>query len=314
MGNVAQVVVALVLLASSACGGQDAKETAPAAVPGPAPAPPVPPPRPEPIVVSGSGLAQPESVVHDVEADLYLVSNIAGKPLEKDGNGFISRIKPDGSVEALRFIEGGKQGVKLNAPKGMAIAGEELYVADIDEVRVFDRRTGAPRRSIAIKGASFLNDVAVAPDGSVYVTDSGLEQWGPYMEPNGKDAVHRLEGKKSRAIASGKTLGNPNGLLADQRGLLVVNKTGELLRLDPAGNRGEVVKLPKGSLDGIAQSDNGLLISSWDAKAVFLQRADGSVEPAVNKVASPADIGYDTKRKRVLIPMLTESALHIEAL
>ena len=313
MANVAPTVVALALLAS-ACGGQSSPQ--PAAPPPTAetPPPPAPAPRPEPIVVAGSGLAQPESVVHDVEADLYLVSNIAGKPLDKDGNGFISRIKPDGTVDELRFIEGGKQRVELNAPKGMAIAGDELYVADIDEVRVFDRRTGAPRRSIAVKGATFLNDVAVAADGSVYVTDSGLEQWGPYMQPNGKDAVHRIEGKRAKAIASGKELGNPNGVLADARGLLVVNKAGELLRFDAAGNRGDVVKLPKGSLDGIVQTETALLISSWDAKAVLARRQDGSVEPVVDKLASPADIGYDAKRKRVLIPLLTESVLRIEAL
>jgi sugar lactone lactonase YvrE len=313
MGNIARVRVALALL-TIGCGGQS-PETVPAATaPAPTPPPPARPPRPEPIVLAGIGLAQPESAVHDAQADVYLVSNIAGKPLDKDGNGFISRIKPDGTVEALRFIEGGKQGAKLNAPKGMAIAGDELYVADIDEVRVFDRESGVPKRSIAVKGATFLNDVAVAADGSVYVTDTGLEQWGAYIEPNGKDGVHQLDGKRAKAIASGKTLANPNGLLVDARGLLVVNKAGELLRLDAAGNRGDVVKLPKGSLDGIVQTESGLLISSWDAKAVFLQRPDGSVEPIVDKVASPADIGYDSKRKRVLIPVLTESVLRIETL
>lgn len=252
--------------------------------------------------------------MHDEQADVYLVSSLAGKPLEKDGNGFISRIKPDGTVDALRFIEGGKNKVELNAPKGMAIAGDELYVADIDAVRVFDRRTGEPKRSVAIKGATFLNDVAVAPDGKVYVTDTGLEQYGPYVEPNGKDAVHRIDGKRVEAIASGKELGNPNGLIADGSGVLVVNKTGELMRLDLAGKRGVVVKLPKGSLDGVVQTESSVLISSWDAKAVFARRADGKVEPVVEKVTSPADIGYDAKRKRVLIPLLTESALRIETL
>jgi hypothetical protein len=62
------------------------------------------------------------------------------------------------------------------------------------------------------------------------------------------------------------------------------------------------------------QTETGLLISSWDAKAVLAQRSDGKLEPVVDKLASPADIGYDSKRKRVLIPLLTESVLRIEAL
>jgi len=308
--NLARTVVALAL-GAYACGEGHAPAAAPAAsAASETPTPPPPPPRPEPIVVRSAGLAQPESVLHDVEADLYLVSNVSGKALEKDNDGFISRIAPDGTIKDLRFVEGGKKGVKLNAPKGMAIAGDELYVADIDEVRVFDRESGAPKRSLKIKGASFLNDIAVAPDGSVYVTDSGLEQWGPYVEPNGKDAVYRLDGKKATPIASGKQLGNPNGITADARGLIVVNKAGELCRLDAAGNRSEVVKLPKASLDGVVQSEAGLLISSWDAKAVFVQRGQ-AFEPLVEKIASPAGIGYDAKRKRVLIPVLTESVLRI---
>jgi sugar lactone lactonase YvrE len=313
MGNLARTMVALAL-GACACGRDQAEQAEQAAPPASeAPSKPPPAPKPEPIFVRGAGLAQPESALHDAQSDVYLVSNLAGKALDKDGNGFISRLAPDGSVERLRFIEGGKNGVKLNAPKGMAIAGDELFVADIDEVRVFDRESGAPKRSIKVKGASFLNDVTVAPDGSVYVTDSGLEQWGPYVEPNGKDAVYRLEGKKAKAIASGKQLGNPNGITADARGLLVVNKVGELCRIDAAGNRGDVVKLPQASLDGVVQTEAGLLVSSWDAKAVFVQRGQG-FEPLVEKVASPAGIGYDAKRKRVLIPLLTESTLRIEAL
>jgi hypothetical protein len=74
-----------------------------------------------------------------------------------------------------------------------------------------------------------------------------------------------------------------------------------------------VVKLPKATLDGVVQTESGLLISSWDAKAVYVQRGEG-FEPVVEKVVSPADIGYDAKRKRLLVPVLTESVLRIESL
>ncbi|GAG56131.1 unnamed protein product [marine sediment metagenome] len=77
-----------------------------------------------PIKVEKVGFKKPESVLHDPQADLYLVSNIVGKALEKDERGFISKLSPDGKVLELKWIEGGRDGVKLNAPKGMAIAGD----------------------------------------------------------------------------------------------------------------------------------------------------------------------------------------------
>ena len=42
--------------------------------------------------------------------------------------------------------------------------------------------------------------------------------------------------------------------------------------------------------------------------------ATGPFTPAIENVTSPADIGYDTKRKRVLVPHFTENKVTIHAL
>jgi hypothetical protein len=90
------------------------------------------------------GFETPESVVPDPVQDWYLVSNVgAGNPAALDGNGFISKVSPGGSVLDLTWIQSGVQGVTLNGPKGLALHGEGLYVADVDTLRVFDRRNGA---------------------------------------------------------------------------------------------------------------------------------------------------------------------------
>ncbi|HEX6911535.1 MAG TPA: hypothetical protein VF142_14125, partial [Longimicrobium sp.] len=128
-------------------------------------------PRTDVISVVG-GFAEPESVLHDSVADVYLVSNVVHGPIDRDNNGFISRVSPDGRVLAAKWIEGAQRGAVLHAPKGTGIVGDTLYVADIDVVRRFHRTTGAPLGEIAIPRATFLNDVAVGADGSVYVTDS----------------------------------------------------------------------------------------------------------------------------------------------
>ena len=88
-------------------------------------------------------LQGPESARYDRDLDVWFVSNINGDPSKKDNNGYISRLRPDGSPYNLKFIEGGAKGVTLNAPKGLAINGDTLWVADIDFARAFSKRTGA---------------------------------------------------------------------------------------------------------------------------------------------------------------------------
>src|SRR2546428_4593968 len=107
----------------------DSTAAVPAAPAAPA-TPATPPPAPSATkVVTVEGFLTPESVLHDSVQDIYFVSNINGSPTAKDNNGFISRVKPDGAVENLKFIEGGRSGITLNAPKGLALAGDTLWVA-----------------------------------------------------------------------------------------------------------------------------------------------------------------------------------------
>src|SRR5438034_9303336 len=95
-------------------------------------------------VLTVPGFKTPESVKYDPDLDLYFVTNINGNPSAKDNNGFISRIRPDGTVDSLAFVAGGRGGVTLNGPKGTALVGGQLWVAGIDAVRGFKQRTGVP--------------------------------------------------------------------------------------------------------------------------------------------------------------------------
>src|SRR6187399_1761240 len=119
-------------------------------------------PAPLVTILADIGLQTPESVYFDKRRDVYLVSNINGAPADVDGNGFITRLTPqdDGQYKIeLKFIDGARKGTLLNAPKGLTVAGDVLYVADIDRVRKFDALTGAPKGEILLKGATFVNDV-----------------------------------------------------------------------------------------------------------------------------------------------------------
>src|SRR6478735_4201805 len=111
-------------------------------------------------------LKVPESVLYSKADKLLYISNIDGKPDEKDGKGSISKLGLDGKMIQADWVTG------LNAPKGMAISGNSLWVADVDRMVEIDIQTGKIKRTISIEGSEFLNDVTAAPNGKIYVSDS----------------------------------------------------------------------------------------------------------------------------------------------
>jgi hypothetical protein len=263
------------------------------------------------IVVSGP-FATPESVLHDPGEDIYLVSNINGEPAARDNNGFITRVRPDGGIETERWIEGGRNGLRLNAPKGMALKGDTLFVADIDTVRAFHRTSGEPLVQLGVPGASFLNDLVVGPDGTLYVTDSGL---APDFSSTGTDAIYAFHGGQPHAIASGPALASPNGLVMDGDALIMVPfGSRAVFRLLPGQAPREVAQLPAGQLDGVVRlADGSFLISSWQAEGIFRLSPSGAASLVMEDLPSPADIGLDLGRNRVLIPLFLQDRIEIRA-
>lgn len=268
----------------------------------------------EPVLTFKTDLSTPESVFYDDANDVYIVSNINGKPLEADNNGYIAKLSPDGKVATAKWIEGGKNKVTLNAPKGLAVIADTLYVSDIDTVRMFDRKSGAPTGEVKVPGAVFLNDLAATTDGRVVVTDSGLKAGAKGFEPAGTDAVYSIDkAKKLTTIAKAKELGAPNGLyVAGDKTWVVTFGTNELYSLDAKGKKGDVTKLPKGSLDGIVALPGGdILVSSWEANAIFRGKPGGDFTSVIDNVKSPSDIGYDTKRGRLLVPLFESNEVQV---
>ena len=160
------------------------------------------------------GLQAPEAARWDFDQNVWFVANINGDPFGKDNNGFITRLTSEGKVDSLKFIAGGRGGVTLNAPKGMAIVGDSIWVADIDAVRAFNKRTGAAAGSVRLPGAKFLNDIAAGPDGTLYITDSGF---GPKFSHPGPDRIYQIKGGKATVLFESKDLAGPNGIAVHGR-------------------------------------------------------------------------------------------------
>ena len=285
-------------------------------------APPAPQPVPAPAptatrVTAVQGFLMPESVLHDSVQDIYFVSNINGSPTAKDNNGFISRVRPDGAVENLKFIEGGRNGVALNAPKGLALEGDTLWVTDIDAVRAFDAKTGAPIDTVSLSklGAVFLNDIVVGITGALYITDTGIrfDDVGNVLHP-GPDRVFRVGPDRvvTQAIR-GDTLGRPNGIALDPVGkrFIIVEFGGRyVLAWKPGDKAPGVVAKGPGGFDGVVVAGSRILVSSW-ADSTVSSYETGQEVRLISGVPGPADIGYDAKRNRLLIPVLPGNRVEI---
>jgi hypothetical protein len=252
------------------------------------------------------GFSAPESVLHDPRLDVYLVSNINGGGLDQDGNGFISRLAPDGTIADLKWIDGEADDVTLHAPKGMGLNGDTLIVADIDVVRLFDRESGDAIGEWPVDGSTFLNDVAVSADGTVFVSDTGVRFNDSGLEDTGSAAIHVFGTDGAHSTLDAGDVTRINGLAArDGRVYGVTYGTGLIFSVS-GGTRADLPELPGMNLDGVVALDGGdLLVSDWDTQAVYLLRTNGSAAAVAKNVESPADIGIDRGRNRLLIPGLS---------
>lgn len=263
------------------------------------------------IVVANVGFSTPESVEYNATDDVYLVTNINGGSLAVDGNGFISKLTPEGQVVDLKWIDGKKAGITLNAPKGAAIVGEYLYVTDIDQVQVFRLSDGKQEKTITISGSTFLNGITSGAGDYVYVTDSGF---GAGLVPSGTDAIYKVWANgKYQAIVKDKMMGGPNGILDDNGRLVVVTfASGKMLSIEGSGQQLALPTPPKGGLDGLVKLKDGrFLLSSWGGSAIYALNNDNSFSVFASNLDSPADLGVDTKRKRLLIPLFKQDKVVI---
>jgi sugar lactone lactonase YvrE len=249
-------------------------------------------------------LQAPEAARWDFDQNVWFIANINGDPFGKDNNGFIARLTAEGKVDSLKFIAGGRGGATLNAPKGMAIVGDTLWVADIDAVRAFNKRTGATAGSVKVPGAKFLNDITAGPDGTLYITDSGL---GPKFSHPGPDRIYQIKNGKATVALESKALAAPNGIAFMEDALLIAPFMGKsLMSWSPGEKSVRPIGDGPGQQDGIEiLPDNRLLVTSWADSSLFILEGDNATRVAY-PVPSPADIGFDGK-SRVAVPLLMEN-------
>ena len=265
------------------------------------------PDAPKPLWTLSTNLAQPESAYYHPQSNSIFVSNINGQILDKDGNGYITRIAPGGKVIGDPYVAG------LNAPKGIRSIGRTLWVADIDEVVSLEiGNTGRVTSRVRVDGASFLNDLATAPDGTIYVSDSNQSRI--YMVRDGKSSVF-VEGADVVEV--------PNGVLVDGGRLIVgtvgpvaasgaargagagrggATASGKLLAFDlKTKQRTQLTAESIGGIDGIESAGSGgYFVTDVIGRRLLHVAGDGKVTTLATFAQGGADFGYQPKMEQLV--------------
>lgn len=256
------------------------------------------------LLATVEGLVGPEAVKYDPDQDVYFVANFGPNEEEqRDANGFISRLDPDGEVLDLRFM--GRAGVTpLHMPRGMALAGDTLWVADVDGVHAFHRMTGEALAFVDFTSfePGFLNDIALGPDGALYVTDTG------------RGRVYSIVGGTPAIAVEDERTGPPNGITWDagrSAFLLAPWGGGQTIRSwSPQDGFADVVTLDGSNIDGI-EVVGGTIVAASQADSTLWVVAAGMPRPAARLGGRPADIGVDVARSRVAIPYISRNLVEI---
>lgn len=234
-----------------------------------------------------STLKVPESVFFDGKNKVLYVANIDGKdPWGKDGKGSVGKVGLDGKIIAVDWVTG------LNAPKGMGLFQNKLYVADLTELVVIDIIRGMIIERIAVKDAVGLNDVSVDQNGVVYVSDSRGRK------------VYEIKNNNPVVLLDSNKLKGPNGVLK-HKGMLYILDAGTMYRM---GNDKSITKIAEGMEGGTDGIENvtgaDFVVSTWGG-VVYYVNADGTKQVLLDgreKKINSADIGYDAAKRIVYVP------------
>ncbi len=249
----------------------------------------------------------PESVIYDEKNSVLYVSSITDHPFKKDGTGYISKVGLDGSIIDLKWIK------NLNAPKGLTIANDKLYIADVDELVEVDIASGKILNKFKGSGSVCMNDVTHDTYGNIYVGDTytdsiyRLNQFGqlpvwfysPQLAPNGLH-IDKDEGNLIVASWGGvmEGWGTPE-LKGSLKSINIHSK-----KIKNMGSK-EI-----GNLDGIESDGKGAYyVTDWSGAKLYRIKKNGSFKVLKELAKGAADHEVILDKNMIIIPIMTEGKL-----
>lgn len=253
-----------------------------------------------------TGLESPNSFVGDPSGKEYFISNINGEPEARDNNGFITKLNAEGKVTDLKFIQGGVADVLLHAPKGMALVGPLLYIADLDQLKAFDKTSGKLFATVSFSRSSptsiSLTDVTAAPGGMLYVSDQAA------------NSIYRIDPSADYRVdllIHDERLAGPSGIAIHPvtNHLIVVSlQKGKILEITPDGRLTELES--NGFFTGRFENLSGVDFDQWGNMYVsditkgkiWRMTRDHRFQVIAEYLPAPADIGIDRANNLILVP------------
>ena len=255
------------------------------------------------------GLQSPHSFLADPTGKAYFISNVNGEPEARDNNGFITKLDNEGKIVTLKFIAGGDGSVELNAPKGMALVDQMLYVVDLDQLRGFDKNTGKPMVTVT------LASQGKAPHSHIALTDVATNGQGLlYLSDQAGNTIYRVDAAHQHAVSvfvHDERLAGPSGVAVHPKSghIIVVSwDKGKILDITPQGVLTELVSNGFFSsrfehLSGVDFDRWGnMYVSDQTRGKIWRMTPDKRFQVIAEYLLSPADISIDRGNNLILVP------------
>lgn len=245
---------------------------------------------------SDSLFLKPESALYDSSKKIIYISNINGDYLAKDANGFISKIKKNGKIEVLKWVDG------LDNPQGMGLYKNKLYVADINKVVQINTNTSKIEKIYQVDSAKFFNDIASDTNGDMYISDCF------------DNKIYKISDGKIEIWFESDLLSNPNGLLCTKSDVLVLNmKNQTAFAINKLNKKAHEIFSGIDNLDGIvSDGKNGYIVSgAWQGQLFHIDSHGNKklmIDLGKEKIIT-ADIEYIAKENLLIVPTLNKTVI-----
>jgi len=189
--------------------------------------------------------------------------------------------------------------------------GNKLYVADRGCLVEIDITSAKIIRRIHLAGSQFINDVAAAPNGDIFISDTFT------------DTIYRLtrNGKMEVFFAS-KRLEYPNGLWVDGNKLIIAtwgpminratfetSRKGTLKSLDLTTKKLSNIGagLPIANMDAVVKYGENYYASDWVGGRLLQIDKEGKVKVLLTGFSQFADLGLNKQTGTLMMPEMSSN-------